>query len=226
MEIDITHPIYRCKERELIDVSIKAWKNYSDHIVLFKKFSPFYTEDRAIQQISYIREIENRFYKTHNSTKEETQLLKDHCKIICQHWQLLKRYIQGAYPKKFHASKIKSAGIAYYFSAYRYNYSSLVELITQSTTFINHYKVILQLDQNMPESFHQEYIEACSAFTSMYQQYMSIKKEQKQFKYDKIKALNILYKSLMEILQDSKVILNNHKDILEKFSFTQLNESN
>lgn len=77
----------------------------------------------------------------------------------------------------------------------------------------------------MPESFHLEYIEACSAFTSMYQQYMTIKKEQKQFKYNKIKALNKLYKSLMEMLQDAKVILHNHKDILEKFSFMQLNET-
>ena len=222
MQIEIVHPIYRCKEKDLVASAIKAWNTYSLHFISFKEFSDFYIEDLAIQQIAYIREIENNYLQQ----KEQSTILQNQlqlkCKLVCQKWQLLKRYIQGAYPKKFHAFKLKNAGKDYYFTAYRYNYVDLKFLIEISIEFLTNYKIILQLEKNMPETFYNEYIEVCNQFKIVYDEYESKKMLDKQMKYHKIAAFNKLYKPLMEMLNDAKAIFINDKKTLSKFSFNKI----
>ncbi len=226
MENEISYPLYRCKEKVLMQTAIKAWQSYTLHIIEFKKFSPFYTEERAIHQLAVIKEVNDSYFTNENMVDLLNDELKAQCKLVCQKWQLLKRYIQGAYPKKFHAFKLKNAGKDLYFTAYRYKYEDMNLLIEQSIDFINNYKIILQLENNMPENFHPEYLSCCEKFKNLYGIYITKKQQNKQFKYEKIKALNNIYKPLMEMLNDAKAIFVNDKKTIQEFSFSKLYETN
>lgn len=220
MDIEIVQPSYRCKEQQVLNIAIKGWQLYMTHFVPFKNFSHFYTEDKAIEQLALVKEIENTYF--HKPEKLEFHDLVDQTKLLCQKWQVLKRYIQGAYPKRYHRSKLISAGKSYYFTAYRLNYEDVNLLIEQSTIFLQNYKVILLLDNNMPVGFEEEYSATCEQFREQFLLYKTKKAANKQVKYKKIQALNKLYKPLVEMLNDAKAIFVNEKNILKKFSFADL----
>jgi hypothetical protein len=226
MELQIVHPHYRCKEKELIMASIQAWENYMRHVVNFKKFSPYYSEDRAIHQLAIINEVQKKYFDSKEKNSIDSEQIKLQCIEVSRKWQLLKRYIQGAYPKKYHASKLVNAGKDFYFTAYRFNYDDMKSLIESSTNFLKNYKVILQLDDNMPASFYEEYIEATLLFNTLYDEYKVNKEQSKSDKYDKIDALNKIYKPLVEMLHDAKAIFIDDKKLLNLFSFYQLYEEN
>lgn len=224
MEIEITHPLYRCKEQILLNTSKKAWQLYIEHINSFNNFSEYYDLERGQQQAQLTKEIEHTFFGSGPETNASTPALKIATKELCHQWQLLKHYIQGAYPKKFHSFKLKNAGKDFYFTAYRFNYEDAQSLIQQSTLFLSNYKLILQLEKNMPESFYDSYTAACDKFQKIYIQYQENKVNSKLLKYKKIEALNKIYKPLMEMLYDAKVIFNEDKALLLKFRFSSMDK--
>lgn len=220
--IQIIHPIYRCKEQVLLNKSTKAWLHYMEQFAYFKKFSEYYTEDRALQLVAQIRSVQQTYFTETTTNNISYDTLKKLSRQICLQWQFLKRYIQGAYPKKFHKSKINNAGIEYYFTAYRYNFEDVNQLISKSVAFLHHYNVMLQLDNNMPESFYTTYIELCSQFENAFVKYQEDKLIRKEEKYEKIKQLNAIYKQTSEMLHDAKAIFATDKTKLKLFAMASL----
>jgi hypothetical protein len=63
-------------------------------------------------------------------------------------------------------------------------------------------------------------------FNTLYDEYKVNKEQSKSDKYDKIDALNKIYKPLVEMLHDAKAIFIDDKKLLNLFSFYQLYEEN
>jgi hypothetical protein len=218
---DIVIPIYRLKEQSLMDIAKEGWTNYLLNNDYFLSFSPYYTKAFGEQQLTIIDEIQEKFFSVEIEKNGLTHALKSSTINVCRNWQLLKRYVQGAYPKRFHASKLKAAGKLNYFDAYRYNFESLTTLIDDSTIFLIAYKSLLTLDNNMPPTFAEEYFECCDTFKHLHIQYLEVKKMEKENKYEKIKHLNKVYKTLAEMFNDAKRIFIKNKEMQSLFTFRQ-----
>lgn len=218
---DIVIPTYRLKEQTLMTIAKKGWTNYLLNNDYFLSFSPYYTLSFGEKQLNIIDEIQAKFFSAEKEKNDLATALKSASINVCRNWQLLKNYIQGAYPKRFHASKLKAAGKSYYFDAYRYHFESVTTLIDDSTIFLVAYKTLLTLDNNMPPTFAEEYFECCDAFKQLHLQYLDAKKLEKDNKYEKIKCLNKVYKTLAEMFSDAKRIFIDNKELQSLFTFRQ-----
>ena len=218
---DIVVPIYRLKEQTLMNIAEQGWCNYLENNLHFITFSPYYTVAFGENQLNQINEVREKYFSTEKRKNEILDALKTETIRVCRNWQLLKRYIQGAYPKRFHASKLKAAGKLNYFNAYRYHFASVLTLIDDSSVFLVAYKILLTLDNNMPLTFAEEYLDSCDKFKQLFAQYLDAKQMEKDNKYEKIKSLNKIYKTLAEMYNDARRIFMNNKELQSLFTFRQ-----
>jgi len=216
----MVHPNYRQKEVSLLSIAKNGWTSYLLYQEIFASFSPYYSKTLGEKQLKKVSDTFEQYFNSEKEKKAVNEAIKQQSILVCQHWQLLKRYIQGAYPKRFQASKLKIAGKEFYFNAYRYHFESVVSLIQLSTIFLKDFKILLTLENNMPPSFVDDYEAVCERFNLLYIKYILSRQNAKEGKFEKIEQLNQIHKALAEMFNDAKAIFIKNQKTKSLFTFS------
>jgi hypothetical protein len=215
--------IYRCTQPELYAVCARGWENCSQQLEKFSsfknKYSVAFVESRKkeIENVSLMYDHHQRSARRENSRRE----LKACTEAALLSWRKLRSYILETWPVEEQGACLKSAGYPYYKEAYTFKWEACTSLLDNAQTFIADNSVRL-LANHMDQAFPQEFSIVNQAFKTAYNAYFNSVEKASVGTSEKNQVNNVLYKDLMNMFADAKMIFAKHPDILRKFMFDTL----
>ena len=214
-------PIYRCTQLELYSTLKTIWDNYDDHQVDLLTYKSKYdaalstTSKGAITAAKNLPDEEARNAESQN-LRIEVVALANTC---TRNWQLLKSYIQEAYPGDNMQVQLDAAGMNYYINATKNNWEFVDGLNTSANNFITANSADLLANGFMPAGFKVQYKTASDAFDLKYDAFKHAQQSTEDTD-EKIVANNAIYTDGMKMCGDATMFFVSNDAIVKKFTFT------
>jgi len=217
---------YPCSQKDLYSVLETAWGNNGVHLARFTAFKALYTlpfKTAALAAIAAAKAMPDD--DARSGASELLHIGLENMGAICtQNFQMLKAYIDTAYPDPA-VQKVQYviAGQNYYRDAARGDWESMVLLNTNAKNYLGAAANVTALTagNNMPAAFVATQKTGSDNFDAQYSSF-KLAEETSVETANKIKANNICYHSCMSMLKDAQVIFMNEPEILTKFVFGNL----
>ena len=217
---------YPCSQKDLYSVLETAWGNNGVHLTRFTAFKALYTlpfKTAALAAIAAAKAMPDD--DARSGASELLHIGLENMGAICtQNFQILKAYIDTAYPDPA-VQKVQYviAGQNYYRDAARGDWESMVLLNTNAKNYLGAAANVTALTagNNMPAAFVATQKTGSDNFDAQYSSF-KLAEETSVETANKIKTNNICYHSCMSMLKDAQVIFMNEPEILTKFVFGNL----
>ncbi len=214
--------LFSCTQQELYLLSPKAWESCLVHIARFAQHKGFYTEGFVAERLAEIKAA--RAIPNHKIRKDDTSTnrvyLDEAISDCCDKFQALKSLMQSAFSADLLSVKYDAAGQSYYNKAYQGNQSALNDLNDSALQFIENNAAALTANNNMSATFLADYKAIVATYTSHRTAYDASVQTLKELTQDNTDANNILYKKMMDMFADAKIVFKKDPDIAEQFTFT------
>lgn len=138
-------------------------------------------------------------------------------------WQLLKSYIEMAFPT--HSKpKLEAAGWKHYTEAVRNNWEELNQLMAKGASFLAVAENVTALTagNNMPAGFVADFSASREGFDAQYLSFMNLRLGQPAGTVDKIGANNAIYRKAIRLSKDAPLALANKPERYNKLVFAQV----
>ncbi len=214
-----TKQLFKGTQVQFYMIALMAWNFFRQQIAEFMLFDSRYTSQTANDAIDAVnaakalKNIQQRNVVTSLNRNESM----DANATLCELWQSLKRYILKSYKGQSGKDCLKAAGEAFYLKAAANDWSSVMSLIENSTTFMTDHQNELITKGGMPADFIKTFTvaaEKCSNDVTEFKTSVRKKNEQTITKQDANKAV---FESLQAMLADGQDIFK--KDLKSKNNY-------
>ncbi len=161
---------YKCTKQELYSIAETIYNNLSDNLAAFTAYKTKYnaayvTALRANRTTAKnLPDVEAR-----NTVSETNRLeLIPLAQACTDAFQMLKGYINDAFPEEQHSTKYDAAGQTKYAAATRQNWEELSGMNSSMNSFISTNLTVLTTKDFMPAAFPATVTAATSAFETKY----------------------------------------------------------
>lgn len=212
----------------LIRIARIAWSMYSSFIKQFTAFNAIYTisygED-ALKQVETTAALPSDAAVNAKLTAL-LNTVKATALVCTDYWQNLASYIVATFDAPDQEAAKKEAGSALYKNATSGNWSDLLKLLEQMTTFINHNIDTLTKDGNgMPAGFPAMLATARTACESALQAHSIARQTAKLQTAARQWAYKNVQLNLMAMLKDARQIFKRNDAALQMFTFADIKRS-
>ena len=153
------------------------------------------------------------------SESKRRDLIKAH-RLACKAWQALKRYISRSFDSDLVALKLKAAGGNYYAKAYADGWPEAQQMFTNAQNFIEANKD--RLLTVMPVDFQENFNNLAKDFKAKLADYEQSKEAISEGTQTRVKALNDIHRTFMEMMLDGQAIFEDNEAIRKQFIFTEV----
>lgn len=215
---------YPCTQQELYSIANTGYDNCSANLADFTNYKGKYTALFITGLKANVTAAKNLpDEEMRNSDFETKRLLLIPMNDKCtNNFQLLKGYINDAYPEEQHETKYEAAGQTMYRGATKYNWEQTVGMNTAMKQFIAAEAATLAVtvdgDPNMPAGFALTVTNDSDAFDLGYDA-LKLARQTGEGTAEKIKANNKVYKELTSLLDDGQRIFANVPEKKKLFVF-------
>ena len=212
---------FNCTEQELYAVCALGWETCSQNIDRFQAFKPKYTPALLKERRAQIMKVMNmRDHHQRSASAERSRFsLRQHVENCLLNWKKLKSHIREAWPKDEQDIMLKAAGQPYYKSAVKLKWEACASLLNTAYTFILDNNERLQANNNMAKGFSEEFNKLASGFAVEYSKYLDSVKQAAIMTTEKANANNNLYREMMNMFADARVIFQKEPAMLKHFTF-------
>lgn len=214
--------LFKCTQQELYLLSPKAWEFCLLHVARFAKHKGFYTEAFVAERLADIKAA--RAIPNHKIRKDDTNTnrvyLDEAVSDCCDMFQALKSLIQSAFTTDLLSVKYDAAGQSFYHKAHQGNQSALNDLNDSAVQFIENNEAALTANNNMSATFFADYKATIAAYNTQRTAYDTSAQELKALTQDNTEANNAIYKKMMDMFADAKIVFKKEPDIAEQFTYT------
>ena len=216
--------LFKCSQQELYLITPKAWELCRTYLPKFAKIKGFYTEgyiDERLAEVKAAKAIPNQKVRQDEPMTNKV-FLDEAADDCCFHFQLLKSLIKSAFAGNLQEAKLNAAGQSYYAKADTGNKSALGNLNDSAIAFIENNEAALKANNNMSANFLADYQAVIDTYNTQRQAYDDSSQTANTTTANNTTANNEVYKKMMAMLADAKIIFKKEPDIREQFSFTTL----
>lgn len=211
---------YPCTQQALYSIADTIYGNLEAQLLKFSAYKAKYTG-------AFITALKNKLTAAKNIPDEEMrnsafevlrlQLIPLNNKCAAN-FQLLKGYINDAYPKDQWETRYEAAGQTYYRNAKDENWEMMVGVNTAMKNFINAELANLTANNNMPAAFKNTVTADSNAFDLKYSAF-KIARQTSDETAVKINANNGVYASVVSVCDDGQRIFADKEDTKKMFIF-------
>lgn len=214
--------LFNCTQQELYLLSPKAWEFCLLHIVRFARHKGFYTEGYVAERLAEIQAA--RAIPNNKTRKDDTSTnrvyLDEAISDCCDMFKALKSLMQSAFTADLLSVKYNAAGQSFYAKAYQGNQSALNDLNDSALQFIENNEAALKANNNMSATFLDDYKATIATYNTQRTAYDASVKAVKELAQDNTEANNVLYKKMMDMFADAKIVFKKEPDIADQFTYT------
>ena len=215
---------FRSSQTVMYAIGRRAWVNYFTNLAAFTAFNAKYTEayeQNAEKELENAASLPNSTQRQSN-TKSLNRKTKSAGARVRKQFKILKRYIINAFPADQVEPMLEAAGSTYYLSSGT-NFIDLAELAKMALAFIIANGEILAKDGNgMPASFIEIFTSAKAAFDKQLEAYNAALTGSQQGTSAKGLANEIVYNTMMGMMNDGKEIFAEDADLIKQFTYSEL----
>ena len=202
----IETPEYNCIQSEFYSLLALGWTSFGEHQPVFETSKSKYTNTLTGQMYVKIAAAHTLPSAQQRSDFLETirvilEAKTDEALIKCQY---VKTYIQEAYPKNEHKSKLSAAGWDFYTKAARHNWDYVENLLKHASEFITNNATVLQANNNMPAAFPAGFATFRSEWILAFGNFKVVEQDNEVKTNEKIKANNELFRETMSMFKDGQ----------------------
>ena len=215
---------FKCSQQELYLLTPKAWELCRIYLPKFAKIKGFYTEgylDERLAEVKAAKAIPNQKVRQDEPMTIKV-FLDEAVSDCCFHFQLLKSLIKSAFAENLQDAKLNAAGQSFYTKANTGNQSAIGNLNDSAIAFIENNEAALKANNNMSATFLADYKAVIDTYNTQRLAYDDSSKTANSTTANNTAANNEIYKKMMAMLADAKIIFKKEPDISEQFSFTTL----
>lgn len=216
--------LYSCTQQNVISVSKLAWGYCLSLITRFAGFSNRYTPELVAAMIKQAQDADalpNKEQRSNAMRTAHVELVEANT-AICLQWQVLKRYIQLAYPKSLVKIKLDAAGYTLYSKAKGRHWDITLNLIKNAEQFMQDFAADLEANNNMPRTFPNDFEKLATVFKTERNRFVSDTKSAMEGTGAKDKAIYEVEMELSSLLNVGKVLFDKEPLNLRKFTFEDL----
>ena len=212
---------YQGTQEEEILTAKKCWASCLAKQTDFEAFSPRYTVLFITGKTAIINAAQLLPNEQQRQDAESTAhiQLQEVNKTGCENWQKLKRYIAKAYPANLHDTKWNAAGWADYLPASNETWQSSSSLMLNGNQFITNNLAALIANDNMPPAFQTTFSNSKTAFDDKLTEFTAAEQTAHTGGQTKIKAINDVHTTLLEMCLDGQEIFNHDQAIKDQFVY-------
>jgi hypothetical protein len=192
------------------------------HVARFTKHKGFYTEGYVAERLAEIKAA--RAIPNHKIRKDDSSTnrvyLDNAISDCCDMFQALKSLMQSAFAADLLSVKYNAAGQAFYAKAYQGNQSALNDLNDSAVQFIENNEAALKANNNMSATFLDDYKATIAAYNTQRTAYDESKQAEKELAQDNTDANNAIYKKMMDMFADAKIVFKKEPEIADQFTYT------
>jgi hypothetical protein len=219
------HPLYNCSQQNLYIAATMGWENYADNQAAFKDFKGKYTPAYGTNALAEM--LAAKALPDSNSRNSIPETLRDTLVPLADtclyNWNMLKSYIEEVYEGSTEKTMIRAAGGDYYKKARKYDWSEVDMMNQAATTFIaNHTTELQKGTENMPATFVAKYASGKTAFDAVYKNFLQAQQATGGGTDAKIIANNNVYKKLIAMQKDGRLIFDANESKKDLFTFDTL----
>lgn len=218
------NPTYSCTQGELYTVARAAWQSCDTRLASFTALKAKYTALYTAGKMNDITAAETLLDE--EQRKAAISLLREQLSVkaaACRDkWQILKLYIEEAYPENEIPIQLQAAGGAHYEKASRENWPSVKQLMLDGETFITANTAALSAGNNMPAAFPLAFATLRGEYDALYSSFVNTTLDGEVQTGNKIIANNAVHQDLMSMLKDGQRIFVDDENVKPLFVFEQI----
>jgi len=217
--------LYKAAQQDFYIAADMAWGNFQDNLAEFTKFKGKYKDPYGPDAILELKAAKALPDDAARSSVPETlrvTLVPLGAECI-NNWKMLRSYVRDAFSEELHATMLRAAGSEFYEKAINYNWSELDMMNEVATKFIdNHLTELKNGTENMPDTFPGRYADGKTAFDGVYKKFLKAQQGTGSGTDAKITANNKVYKKMMAMLKDGRLIFNSDENKKDLFTYETL----
>ena len=215
---------FKCTQQELYAVCALGWESFSQNLEQFSTLKPKYTQAYLEAQkanLDAVMRMHNHYQRA--AFQESLRIdLKQSAEKGHAMWRLLQSHIKEAFPGEHQKTRIKASGQAFYTEAIKFKWEACQNLFITGETFIREHSAELMTNENMDPKFPEAYSEQLRAFNTLYIRYLDSVKQGELKTRDKTEANNQLYRTLLSMFTDARILFKGNDAMLKQFNFTAM----
>lgn len=216
--------LFSCTQQELYLAAPIAWALCRKNLSRFAKLKGFYTEgyiDDRLAEVAAAKAIPN--FKTRKDEPSTHRVYLDEAtEDCCHHFLMLKSLMQTAFRPELLQAKYDAAGSSYYTKAEQGNEGAMNDLNDSALKFIQKNEAELKADNNMQDTFLADYQAAVANYNTHRRAYNESSKVATDLTKDNTEANNNVYKSMMNMFAEARIIFKKEPELREQFTFTHV----
>ena len=221
--IMVVQSLYNCKQSELYTIVQLGWNACLANLATFTAFSAAYTSGLVAGRLAdALAAAALPDFQARNAAAELIRIdLAAKNDEVLTLFQQLKRYIEYAFPASQWSIQQDAAGQTYYREASNLNWDSTATMLQSMVNFITANSAALLSGNNMPAGFPTTVSSAKTAFDGYHLNYLAERTAALTATEDKVNANNQIYKDLIAMFSDAKLLGFSYAD-MANFTFSRL----
>lgn len=217
---------YNCSQSSLYATCRTMWNNYLLFQPEFEAFKPKYTVlygTNALAAVTTAQLIPDSQARGSAAEVAKINLTNNYGPAALLKWQILKSYIEEAYPN--HSKpKLEEAGSKFYGLASNQNWEKLIQMMASGLTFLADAGNLADLgaNLNMPAGFPASFAASKTAFDTEYDVFMGKQSGGKEGTVDKIAANNAVYQTAIRLSKDSPLVFPKAPETAGRMIFAEI----
>ncbi len=215
---------FKCTQQELYLAVPLAWALCRKNLSRFSKLKGFYTEgyiNDRLAEVEVAKAIPN--YKTRKDEPSLNRVYLDEAIVACcDHFLMLKSLIASAYRVDLLEGRYDAAGSTYFAKAEQGNEGAMNDLNDSALKFVQNNEADLKANNNMSATFLADYNEVVEQYKTYRLAYTESSSTASDLTKDNTEANHNLYKMMMAMLADAKVIFRREPELRDQFTFTNV----
>ena len=215
---------YNCGQQELYIACRIGWNLCRQYLLPLAAYKARYTEGYVVENLASVNAAD--LLADNQVRYVAAQLLRvdlvNQKDLVADCFQMLKGYINDAYPSEKRKIMYKAAGQQFYEKAVLNNWASVTGLLSAAVPFINDNLATLTANDNMPPAFADTFRQAKTDFEKIHQDFNAADVSSTNQTAEKINANNAIYAAVMSMLADAQIAFRKDTSIASQFIWSTI----
>lgn len=220
-----TKRLYRCDRAELyaaLGAAIRSIREYGDALSAFKgRYGGDYADrlEERLGEVMAMPDMQQRDMRTETALT----VLREKGRACLLKWQELRLYIRdvrawGSVQKP----RMEASGSRFYRDARGLRRVAVLELMEAGRHFVAEFEGELMADGNMPAGFRGEYEGLLAEYRALTVELIDGREDNAQLAEAKVVAENALYREVMGVMSDGRLIFKDQPGVADRFSMRKV----
>jgi hypothetical protein len=212
---------FPCTQSELFLVCKTGWNHCKINLEKFSAFRPVYTAayvESRLEDIDAVSEMS--LANKRNASQEMARTkLKQTVGECHDEWKKLKLAVPSIWQESDHEAQYKDMGQTYYYESLKYKWESTASLMDSTVAFISEREELIKASPMLGAAFIEGFKLLRKKLNADLNTYISHQQNQGKSAAEVLDACNKLYKDLMQMFADGRIIFKGNDSLLRGFIF-------